>query len=140
MINKYIVLLKSLVVLTLKIWVTVLVLFAAIEWNANGQVANLISQNEILFIVGLVCLATSPMAFLLGLVLLFAKRVLINLPASFQFLFVLAFAVISMLLLGILIEESNLSNAILISVAVALLLYVKEISNPNVFSKNYSNA
>lgn len=140
MINKYIVLLKSLVVLTLKIWGTVLVLFAAIEWNANGQVAYFISQNEVLFIVGLVCLATSPMAFLLGLVLFFAKRVLINLPASFQFLFVLAIGVISILLLGILIEEFSLVYSVLISVTGTLLLYVKEISNPNVFSKNYSNA
>ncbi len=136
MFNKYLNLFKSLFILTIKIWLSIIGLFLILEMNRGG-LSDLIFFNPIINLF-LLLFVTSPIAFLLGLLLFFVKRVMINFPASFQFIFILAIAFLSLFVIGFYMVDHyrEMFYSILIAVPAVLIFFIREISNPNQFSRS----
>lgn len=116
--------------LTVRIWLSIMVIFVGLVLYFTPESFRILEGDEALIFVALP-LFTSPLAFVLFLVILFAKRNLRDFPGTTQFLFVMFFAVIIIGGLGLVASEieSALFYCTLFSVIISLLLHIRKLSS-----------
>ncbi len=126
--------------LTLKIWLTILFLFILVEPFVGAGFLNSDYGNKSIGIVMMLFILSCPFAIFLFMVLLFIKYFLKSWFASAQFVSALFAALVPLSVAGIIIPEDKIGlyYSGLISVILSLLLFIKEVSNPYIFSKSIS--
>lgn len=116
--------------LSIRIWLSIMVIFVGLVLYFTPESFRILEGDEAAILVALP-LATSPLAFVLFLVILFAKGNLRAYAGTTQFLFIMFFAVIVIGGLGLLAAEieTALFYCTFFSVVISILLHIRILSS-----------